>query len=354
MTETQIAVQEKIEAPEEWGKREEIAGLANRYVTMIPGKTLSMNAALALAQYTIATDTNPYRGEVYAYEDDDGKVVIIEGYKLLVRWSRRQCNFYERYEKLAGDEVVDGHAGYRCRILRADAVDDLATLHKAGVPDAYKIISQSATGVCKLNHRAPNGWTVAEVARKRALKNALNRAYGAPSPREIAAESWMVDDTLTIHEDWRGTEGMSTSEAEGNALYSARARQITAEPSNRSSQEDIDDLFGSEPQQIVDVEPENHNPQGEPKESVATPTETPPETESAAETDTAPTNGLDQLLEDVNARLAENTLELYASKANMVAMLKTIGFVGYNYADHATMVSQLIARKEPNGKAAGA
>jgi len=92
-----------------------------------------------------------------------------------------------------------------------------------------------------------------------------------------------------------------------------------------------------------------------------TPRQTPPEPESAEKTGRAtrtvveppkkPTkNGLAKLFTEVNVRLAANTLEPYANTDDMVAVLKVIGYGSYNKESHATMVSQLIAQKEPNGK----
>jgi len=62
----------------------------------------------------------------------------------------------------------------------------------------------------------------------------------------------------------------------------------------------------------------------------------------------APTNGLDRLFAEVNLRLAANGLEQYTSKENMIKALKAIGHCKYSEASHATMVGQLIAKKEPN------
>ena len=231
------------DAPSEWGTREAITALANRLTTMLPGK-LAPQEALLLAQYSAAMDANPFRGEVYAYQHR-GKLVLVEGYKLLVRWARRQCQFYERYERVAnGDDTIPPDAiAFRCRILRQDAISALAELTKAGVPNAYEIVSSTAVGVVTLADRTskegkpinpPTGWTWEEVARKRALKNALNRAYGSPSPREIAEESWMVEDQITTPTDWDGTTAMAVSEAEATARYNAQQRQRQRPPLDQS------------------------------------------------------------------------------------------------------------------------
>ena len=360
MTETRIATTQEAGAPAEWGNREDITALANRLKAMMPGN-LSAPEALLLAQYSAAMDANPFRGEIYAYLSR-GKLVLTEGYKLLVRWARNQCQFYERYERITNDTdtIPEGAIAFRCRILRQDAVTDLATLTQAGVPNAYELCSTEAVGVVtqeeiwskKYNKpiAPPKGWTWEQVARKRALKAALRIAYGAPSPREIAAETWRVEDTLTIPEDWSCTTGMTTAEAEANAKYNATARQIASEPSTRSAQEDIDGLFGAEPQRIVTEKPGNRNPQGEPAESTATPTERPPEAETNETAEPEPRNGLDHLLDDTNARLTANGLPQYTDKAAMLAVLKKLGHSSYNELNHATLLSQLIMEKEPNGK----
>lgn len=335
MTETtQVTVQPKADAPPEWGSREEIDALANRYIAMIPGKKLSKKAALTLAQYAMATDANPFRGDVYAYEDGN-KVVLIEGYKLLVRWARRQCQFYERYERITNDtdDIPEGIIAFRCRILRQDAVADLAELTRAGVPDAYKLCSIEAVGTVKRTHRPPEGWTVEEVARKRALKNALNRAYGAPSPKEIARETWMVEDTLTIPKDWSADVVTPIHQQELEAKYNAQQRLLAeareAHPSTRSAAQDTAELYGEE---IVS---------GETREIIG------PEPATEEE---PKTNGLDSLLEEVNEVLLELNLELYSSLNTMKAALKDLGHTSYKPASHETMRLQLISRNKPNGK----
>ena len=358
MTETtQVAVQPKADAPAEWGNREDITALANRLKTMLPGG-LGAQEALLLAQYSAAMDANPFRGEIYAYKSR-GKLVLTEGYKLLVRWARNQCQFYERYERITNDTdtIPEGATAFRCRILRQDAVADLAALTQAGVPNAYEICSTEAVGVVtkedtwsKRQNKPidpPKGWTWEDVARKRALKNALNRAYGAPSPREIAAETWRVEDTLTIPEDWQDTADMTIAEAEANAKYNANARrraQNAKDEPKRSAAQDIAELFGDDGEPNAISEPPLAAVDGETGEIVEPPQEPEPKAEEEKP------NGLDKLLTEVNKQLVENTLEPYTSKENIIAVLKKLGYESYLEANHATMVSRLIALKEPNGK----
>ena len=251
------------DAPIEWGNREEIVALGNRLKAMMPGD-LSNDEALLLAQYAAATDANPFRGEIYAYSYK-GKMVLTEGYKLLVRWARRQCNFYERYEELDGDELPEAAIGYRCRILREDAVEDLVALTKAGVENAYEMISTEAVGVVTKAdmttrdgrpNQPPTGWTWQDVARKRALKNCINRAYGSPSPREIAEESWRLDQADARPEDW-GIDEALPAEAQAKLADRRRDQAIPAEPATRGRNK----LFKTEaprhrrPAMAVPVEP---------------------------------------------------------------------------------------------------
>lgn len=252
------------DAPIEWGNRSEIAALGDRLKTMFPGK-LSNAEALLLAQYSAAMDANPFRGEVYAYPHR-GKIVLVEGYKLLVRWARRQCNFYERYERITNDTdtLPEDAIAFRCRILREDALPALTELTNAGVPNAYEIVSTEAVGVVTKADRTtkqdkpqspPTGWTWEEVARKRALKNALNRAYGSPSPREIAEETWRGQDTWTIPDDWEDvTPTMIPAEREALALANARERE--REPLGQTVAESMADLgFGDDPFETPRLKP---------------------------------------------------------------------------------------------------
>jgi len=229
----------KEDAPAEWGSREEINALAQRLQTMMPGD-LSRTEALALVQYSAALDANPFRGEIYAYEHR-GKLVIVDGYKLLVRWARRQCNFFDRYERLKGDGLPKGTIGYRCHVLRDDARPMLQMLIEAGAQwdQAFAIVAQSAVGIVRPNELTnskgqpispPKGWTWEQVARKRALKNAINVAYGAPSPREIARETWMVGNVETAPQDWPDDVDVLPIERELTAAYNANQRHRNDEP----------------------------------------------------------------------------------------------------------------------------
>jgi hypothetical protein len=71
---------------------------------------------------------------------------------------------------------------------------------------AFDTVATVGYGTAKTSMTPPNGWTVDDVARKRALKNVINLAYGMPSPKEMAQMSWEVDGTQTQPEDWADSE----------------------------------------------------------------------------------------------------------------------------------------------------
>jgi len=260
---------------QEFGRREDIAALSNRIRAMMPGgESLSPKEAMAAAQYALTLGANPFRGEIYAYSDR-GKLQIVEGYKLLIRWAKRQCEYSEWYKPL--ENIAKGDVGFRCFILRADKHAFLETLLKGGmgVDQAMDIVTVSAGGVVRVNemiyardsqwHKKgdpmdpPTGWTWEDVAKKRALKNALNKSHGVPSLQEIARESWQVNGHQTRPEDWEDVHAeMSPAEAEATALYASNLREIhEGEPTVASAAEAAADLYGDEPIEGTVEEPES-------------------------------------------------------------------------------------------------
>lgn len=231
----------------EYGSRDDVAALSRRIRSMMPGgDKLTPAQAMAAAQYAILVDANPFRGEIYAYPDKRSQLVLMDGYKLLVRWAKKQCPYSERYTRLP--DLSEGDIGYRCWILRNDARATLHDLVQAGATfqEAFEIAATSAVGVVRKHEtwsakykkpiNPPKGWTWDQVAEKRALKNALNRSHGAPSPREIARESWMVGQTETITSDWQEcTPEMSQAARERLAAITAQDR--IREPDDRTPAE---------------------------------------------------------------------------------------------------------------------
>jgi hypothetical protein len=230
----------------EYGSRDDVAALARRIRSMLPGgDQLSLAQAMAAAQYAILLDANIYRGEIYAWVDKRGHLVLDDGYKLLVRWAKGRCNYHDTYAPL--DDLPEGDIGFTCHILRDDARPFLQQLLDAGADfhTAFDIAAHTAVGIVRRSEMwsskydkpidPPVGWTWEQVARKRALKNALNLSHGAPSPREIAAANWLVGDTATIPSDWAEcTPEMLPIERERLAALTAHHRQRQEQPDDRS------------------------------------------------------------------------------------------------------------------------
>ena len=213
MSEEKALAEKKVDAPVEWGTRGEIGALADRLATMLPNANeMSRSEIMMAAQYCRMMDLNPFRGEVYFYKNR-GKVVVVDGYKSLVRWAQKKNAYSDRYDPLplADDQV----AHIRCWILRDDREQTLRDYVGMGASfkEAYAMaatfgdgsVSKSETVSRKTGEPIdpPVGWTWEQVARKRALKNALNLSHGAPSPREMAEMSWQTTNGVqTLPEDW--------------------------------------------------------------------------------------------------------------------------------------------------------
>ena len=136
-----------------YGTGEEIEQYGERLKSVLPGgEDLSAFSAVRAADYGKAIDANIFRGEIYAYEDHKG-LHIVEGYKLLVRWARRQSDFFDTEEELTAEEMAARgldpaeDIAYRVWILREDKLPALERIAKV-IPfdQGYKIVAQSATG----------------------------------------------------------------------------------------------------------------------------------------------------------------------------------------------------------------
>ena len=270
---------------EHWGDKEEIVQVGNRLKAMLPGQ-LSDADALAFAQYCALTDSNPLRGDIYAW-NFKGKLVTSEGYKLLVRWAKQECGYVEEFVELSADEkkameLGATDAAVTCYILRDDKADLFRTILTACLADgmnyheakseAYQVAATSATGIAKAQEFAgkkelPSTWSLADVAKKRALKKALRFSHGSPSPKQIAAQTWNVEGTETQADDWGGVEIYHTpAEAERHAQLSSeqRERKETAdkmtdeERSNRATElmaeNGDDDPLGEQPELSASME----------------------------------------------------------------------------------------------------
>ena len=217
---------------QEWGSYDEVLALGQRLKMLLPGgDKMSGEQAMAAAQYFMSIGANPFRGESYAYVDKRGKLVFVDGYKLLTRWAGRECPYVDRYVPMKEDEIGDGDVGVWCTVLREDKTEMMRELTKAGAPwgEAYGIAATKAGGVVRsgeqANRNPPTGWTWLDVARKRALKNALNLSHGMPTMKELSKESWLVDNVETAPQDWEGIDpDIYRPDAEREALHNAQER----------------------------------------------------------------------------------------------------------------------------------
>jgi len=252
---TALATTDKPDAPAEWGTRGEIAAFGQRIKTMLPGGDKLTDAqAMALGQYSMVMDLNPFRGEVYGFPGRGGQLCIVDSYKALVRWAKNECPYVDKYEPLP---LEDNHAHhFRCWILRDDRKGEIQDWVNMGAPwrDAFEMVAVFSDGnVTKheTGKQPPAGWTWEQVARKRALKNALNLSHGAPSPKELAAMSWDVNGVTTIPEDWDTSTAMSRQEVERLAELRAQDRdhksawdQLTGEEQQAQFEQNVTAMRG--------------------------------------------------------------------------------------------------------------
>lgn len=196
-----------IDAPEQYGERGEIGKLGERIKTVMPGgDKLSVTSALAAGQAAFLMDANFMTGDLYAYEDKDGKLVLVEGYKILVRWAEKKSTYSTSDRPLSDDErkaegVEDGDIAHYLWLLRDDKREQIGEFVKLGAPfrEAFELVAMRAVGVvtrremwsAKYNKAIdpPVGWTWPQVAVKRALKTAIRWSYGTPSPHELQAQA---------------------------------------------------------------------------------------------------------------------------------------------------------------------
>lgn len=268
----------KADAPAEWHRREEVAAMGQRIKTMLPGgNVLSDTQAMALAQYSLVMDLNPFRGEVYGFPGRGGQLCLVDGYKAMVRWAKEKAPYVEKYEDLP---LEDGQLHHiRCWILRDDRKAQIGEWVNMGAPwrEAFELVASFADGTVlqsetqkgNKDYDPPTGWTWEQVARKRALKNALNLSHGAPSPREVAAMSWRVNGVKTLPEDWDGTPAqiVEAGKAADYAEQKARTRetltaweQMTDQERQAKAAENSEALYGPPDFEGFDDEPEDNGP----------------------------------------------------------------------------------------------
>lgn len=343
MTDTQIAVQEKANGLAPWGSREEVKEIAARLKKFVPGtKKMNDTEIMAYAQLVHMTGLNPCSSELHGWDtrgDGTGTLATKIHYGVTIRWAKNQENFTTDFTCIAIGSKSEATI-YECQLLRQSDRPLLGQLLAGGAnyKEALSWATSKGLGIIEAREKSkkkpPKGKDWPWMARKRALEDAIHQAFGKSTTQELARQTWIVEGVKTTPADWEDvTPEMLPIERQANAKFNAEQRQRAeekAEHPTRSAAQDIAELYGEE---IVN---------GETGEIV--------EPEPTQEEEPEETNGLDKLFAEVNARLIENTLEPYANKENMVVVLKAIGHKKYKPTNHATLIGQLIAQREPNGK----
>lgn len=204
---------ERVDNPANYGERNELMTLAGRYQTTLPSCSgFSLNDCYMLAQICYKMGLNPFLGEVYAFKNvvsqkignewvKSEKMQVVLGYKALVRWCKRVCDYDATYRTLSKDELEaegaeSGSIAVVCDVIRHDSRDRMQFLVNMCLPvrEAMKQVTTSSIGVVTRDDMfkrdgspipPPKGWTWLKTAKKRALKNALMLAYSLPSLDEL-------------------------------------------------------------------------------------------------------------------------------------------------------------------------
>jgi len=209
-----------------WGQLDEVMALAERIQVMHPdGHKYTTEQRMGIAQYALLTNTNLFNGEIVFGFDEAGRFFLDDGYRGLVNYAKKQGNYTEDYDQLTTAEkeaegLTDYDIVYRCTILRDDRADQFTTLliayldhmgYEEAKQAAYNSAGSAELGIVMFEEtydeetQTPitspeKSWHV--VARRRALKAALRRSHGSPSPVERAESSWLVNGVKTVPEDW--------------------------------------------------------------------------------------------------------------------------------------------------------
>ena len=249
--ETTLAVQpEETVVPDAWGSREEIREIATRLKKFVPG-TKKMNDAeiMAYAQLVHITGLNPCSDEIYGWDsrgNGTGDLVTKQHYAVLVRWAKSQENFTTNFTCVAIGSTTEDTV-FECRLLRQSDRPLLGQLlaNNVDYQEALSWATTTGTGIVAATEKGkrppPKGKDWCWVARKRALEDAIRQAFGKPSTQELARQTWIVEDVVTIPSDWEiVTPEMSPAERAATAKYNAN-RRLTP-PSTLTFAESMDEL----------------------------------------------------------------------------------------------------------------
>lgn len=250
----------------------EIQAMADHCREVMPDwEEFSNSQVIQCASFALTHNLDPQFGEMWAWLDKDGKLVMMAGYRVWTRWAHDEAPYISWTEP---NQVGDGNIGYRCFVLLREDQDFVRFLTKSGmdVDKAMKRCAFTATGMISKNEMAkkkwpPTGWTWNSIAEKRALVNTLKQSHGQPDPLKLRAQRLSVGNIQTQNEDWPSlTEGLSPSVREATAVLNAQERMRRANPDKQSAPEAMAELFGDDDNTLEGVvvakepvnEPEPH------------------------------------------------------------------------------------------------
>lgn len=201
------------------GDRNEIQTVRDRILNMIPGAASAPpEVQWATAQLSVALDLNPINGEIYIGNmgtESKPKYQPLIGIAGRRRMARRQADYIDNYEgmdelqlkKNRGELYDERDVGVTCTLYRLDMAAKCA---KLGIPykgttahgywrkkarQHYKWDNSKPKGQKKVmidswdSDNIPETWTPYEVAEKRALTNAIKKAYDMNGPIEKARDA---------------------------------------------------------------------------------------------------------------------------------------------------------------------
>ena len=205
--------------------------------TSVDPKTSPINA-FYYGVYCANTGANIVRGEVSAWEDNDGRLVIHEGYKLYIKWAEYKYpdGIHIRTRKL--DPIDYGEHPksiiMECTILPSKDWSKMMDLIHAGMDaeEAFRFVGMSDIGVVHhdeiyrvkywsnqhnkyidipeekwAKNNANKSTTWEWKAEKRALSHAIRKLCGEPTQKFKAQQAYDVDGIQTELGDWVDVTG---------------------------------------------------------------------------------------------------------------------------------------------------
>lgn len=197
------------------GNKYEIETVRDRILSMIPGaEGVPKSVLWASAQLAVSLNLNPLNGEIYIANFGSAKnpkyqpIIGVAGRR---KMARRQAEYMDTYEEMSEEDLRkrrgslydEGDVGVTCTLYRLDMAGQCKRL---GIPYSPTV----ASGYWRVNAREvkkwsdsartyvgtgefysdniPESWTAYEVAEKRALSNALKKAYDMTDQEQQARE----------------------------------------------------------------------------------------------------------------------------------------------------------------------